>query len=204
MCVPCNALNHERPHTFSLYYVYSCQSHVHLVGCSVRSRAIWQKPSTWPFPFPIPVVRRRRVHTDNQNRSSSFSLVCTHGAQSLSRCVGFSANANTRTMRAVHYSPWTASALSLFRMNVLARVRKHDGGDTAAAVMHALQSVGATLDDVVVSCANNHHHRIAPFERQLPWSVELASLRAQASMPTICCLARHATSEKAGSRSDAR
>ena len=31
--------------------------------------------------------------------------------------------------------------------------RKHDGGDTAAAVMHALQSVGATLDDVVVSCA---------------------------------------------------
>lgn len=51
--------------------------------------------------------------------------------------------------------------------------RKHDGGDTTAAVLHALEAVGASLDDVVVSCANNHHNRIEPFERRLPWSVEL-------------------------------
>ena len=54
----------------------------------------------------------------------------------------------------------------------LSRV-KHDGGDTAAAVRHALDAVGATLDDVAVVCSNNHHHRIGPFERRLPWSVEL-------------------------------
>ena len=51
--------------------------------------------------------------------------------------------------------------------------RKHDGGDTGAAVRHALEASGATLDDVVAVCGNNHHHRIADFERRLPWSVEL-------------------------------
>ena len=54
----------------------------------------------------------------------------------------------------------------------LSRV-KHDGGDTAAAVAHALAAVGATLDDVAVACSNNHHHRVAAFERRLPWSVAL-------------------------------
>ena len=51
--------------------------------------------------------------------------------------------------------------------------RKHDGGDVSLAVQHALSSVGATLDDVVIACSNNHHHRIAQFERRLPWSVDL-------------------------------
>ena len=50
---------------------------------------------------------------------------------------------------------------------------KHDGGDTFETVRHALSAVGATLDDVVVACANNHHHRIAPFEARLPWTVGL-------------------------------
>ena len=50
---------------------------------------------------------------------------------------------------------------------------KHDGGDTASAVRHALNAAGATLDDVVIACSNNHHHRVAAFERRLPWSVEL-------------------------------
>ena len=51
--------------------------------------------------------------------------------------------------------------------------RKHDGGDTAAAVQHALEAAGASLEDIVAVCANNHHHRIAPFEKRLPWSVDL-------------------------------
>ena len=50
---------------------------------------------------------------------------------------------------------------------------KHDGGDTAVAVRHALDAVGASLDDVAVICTNNHHHRVMPFERRLPWSVSL-------------------------------
>ena len=51
--------------------------------------------------------------------------------------------------------------------------RKHDGGDTAAAVKHALEASGAQLEDVVAVCTNNHHHRVADFERRLPWSVKL-------------------------------
>jgi len=50
---------------------------------------------------------------------------------------------------------------------------KHDGGDCAAATQHALEAVGATLDDVVVACANNHHFRIAPFEKRAPWQTAL-------------------------------
>lgn len=51
--------------------------------------------------------------------------------------------------------------------------RKHDAGDTAAAVQFALEARGASLEDVVAVCSNNHHHRVAPFERRLPWTVEL-------------------------------
>lgn len=50
---------------------------------------------------------------------------------------------------------------------------KHEGGDTAAAVRHALDAVGASHSDIVLACANNHHHRVAAFERRLPWSVDL-------------------------------
>ena len=50
---------------------------------------------------------------------------------------------------------------------------KHDGGDTAAATRHALEAVGSSIEDVVAVCANNHHHRVAPFEGRLPWSVPM-------------------------------
>lgn len=61
----------------------------------------------------------------------------------------------------------------------LSRV-KHDGGDTAAAVGHALKAVGGSLEDIVAVCANNHHHRIAPFEARLPWSVPMGLYPASA------------------------
>ena len=50
---------------------------------------------------------------------------------------------------------------------------KHDGSDTALAVQQALDAVGASLDDVVAACTNNHHHRVLPFEERLPWSSAL-------------------------------
>ena len=50
---------------------------------------------------------------------------------------------------------------------------KHDGGDCALAMETALEAVGASLDDVVVACANNHHFRIAPFEARAPWTTRL-------------------------------
>ena len=162
-----------------------------------------------PGPFPFSYPRRSsspRAHgyAGNQNRSSSFSLVCTHGAQSLSRCVGFSANANTRTMRAVHYSPWTASALSLFRMNVLARVESMMVAiQQQQSCMHSnlsaqLWTTSSYRAQITIIIASRHSSASSH------GASSLASTRAQASMPTICCLARHATSEKAGSRSDAR
>ncbi|CAM9249641.1 unnamed protein product [Discosporangium mesarthrocarpum] len=50
---------------------------------------------------------------------------------------------------------------------------KHDGGDTGELVNHALESIGASLDDVRLVVSNNHHHRVKPFERRLPWTVPL-------------------------------
>ncbi len=52
---------------------------------------------------------------------------------------------------------------------------KHDGGDCAAATEHALAAVGASLDDVICVCANNHHFRIAPFERRAPFATALGT-----------------------------
>ena len=50
---------------------------------------------------------------------------------------------------------------------------KHDGGDCALAMETALEAVGASFDDVVFACANNHHFRIAPFEARAPWTTQL-------------------------------
>ena len=50
---------------------------------------------------------------------------------------------------------------------------KCDGGDTATAVEHALDAAGATADDLVAVCCNNHHFRVADFEKRLRWSVDL-------------------------------
>ena len=67
---------------------------------------------------------------------------------------------------------------------------KHAGGDTAAAVRHALNAVGASLDDVAAVCANNHHHRVAAFEARLPWSVPMglyasSALSAENLLPGV-------------------
>lgn len=48
---------------------------------------------------------------------------------------------------------------------------KHDGGDAGEVVEHALECCGASLDDVEVVVSNNHHFRVLPFEKRLPWSV---------------------------------
>ena len=52
---------------------------------------------------------------------------------------------------------------------------KHDGGDTADLVSHALASIGSSLEDVRLVVSNNHHHRVAPFERRMPWSVAMGT-----------------------------
>lgn len=49
--------------------------------------------------------------------------------------------------------------------------KKHDGGDTSEIVQHALDSIGASLDDIKLVVSNNHHHRVVPFERRIPWAV---------------------------------
>ncbi|MDP7062363.1 MAG: carbamoyltransferase C-terminal domain-containing protein [Planctomycetota bacterium] len=53
--------------------------------------------------------------------------------------------------------------------------KKHDGGDVAVLVEHALESVGATLDDVALVAANNHLFRIDRFHRTLKWDTALFS-----------------------------
>lgn len=37
--------------------------------------------------------------------------------------------------------------------------------------MHALDSIGARLEDVRLVVSNNHHCRVAPFEKRVPWAV---------------------------------
>lgn len=54
--------------------------------------------------------------------------------------------------------------------------RKHDGGDVAILIQHAIESVairfGMHFEDILrgmrLVVANNHHFRIAPFEKRLP------------------------------------
>ena len=53
--------------------------------------------------------------------------------------------------------------------------RKHHGGDTADLVSHALESIGSSLENVRLVVSNNHHHRVAPFERRIPWSVAMGT-----------------------------
>ena len=49
--------------------------------------------------------------------------------------------------------------------------RKHDGGPVAEVIECGLASIGASLGDVRLVVSNNHHFRIGPFERRLPWAV---------------------------------
>lgn len=47
---------------------------------------------------------------------------------------------------------------------------KHDGGGVGELVNYGLQSIGASASDVSTVVSNNHHHRVLPFERRLPFS----------------------------------
>lgn len=49
--------------------------------------------------------------------------------------------------------------------------RKHDGGDTGVLLRHALNYLRFPLSSVALVVANNHHHRIAPYEKRLPFAV---------------------------------
>jgi carbamoyltransferase len=56
--------------------------------------------------------------------------------------------------------------------------KKHDGGDTAELVEHALEAVGAKLDDIRMVCANNHLFRIDRFHETIDWATALYQHRA--------------------------
>lgn len=51
--------------------------------------------------------------------------------------------------------------------------KKHDAGDAADLVEWSLAAVGRELSDVALVVQQNHHWRIAPFERRLPWACAL-------------------------------
>ena len=47
---------------------------------------------------------------------------------------------------------------------------KHAGGGVGELVNYGLQAVGATVGDVATVVSNNHHFRVLPFERRLPFA----------------------------------
>jgi predicted NodU family carbamoyl transferase len=49
--------------------------------------------------------------------------------------------------------------------------RKHDSGDACEVIEHALECIGARPEDVKLVVSNNHHCRVQPFEKRLPWAV---------------------------------
>jgi carbamoyltransferase len=53
--------------------------------------------------------------------------------------------------------------------------KKHDGGDVAVLVEHALDSVGASIEDLALVVANNHLFRIDRFHRTVQWDTALFS-----------------------------
>jgi hypothetical protein len=50
---------------------------------------------------------------------------------------------------------------------------KCDGGGVASAVEAALSHAGASVSDLALVVANNHHFRVSEFEEALPWRVGL-------------------------------
>ncbi|MDA0666937.1 MAG: hypothetical protein O3A95_04075 [Planctomycetota bacterium] len=55
--------------------------------------------------------------------------------------------------------------------------KKHDGGDVADLVEHALETVGATREDLALVVANNHLFRIDRFHETIAWDTALYSYR---------------------------
>jgi hypothetical protein len=56
--------------------------------------------------------------------------------------------------------------------------RKHDGGSTGSILRYALESISASVEDVAVVVANNHHFRIKPYERRAPFAAALGYIPA--------------------------
>ena len=48
--------------------------------------------------------------------------------------------------------------------------KKHDGGGSAEIVRYALDYLDASIDDVALVVSNNHHFRVHPFEKRLPFA----------------------------------
>ena len=46
---------------------------------------------------------------------------------------------------------------------------KHDGGAIGELLRYGLESIDASIDDIATVVSNNHHHRVLPFERRLPF-----------------------------------
>lgn len=46
---------------------------------------------------------------------------------------------------------------------------KHDGGAIGELLLYGLETIDASIDDVATVVSNNHHHRVLPFERRLPF-----------------------------------
>ena len=51
--------------------------------------------------------------------------------------------------------------------------RKHDGGSVGDLVQYGLNYIGATVNDVDIVVSNNHHHRVLPYEKRLPFYEKL-------------------------------
>lgn len=50
---------------------------------------------------------------------------------------------------------------------------KHDGGGINSIVKVGLESLGASIDDITTVISNNHHYRVQPFEKRLPFSSKM-------------------------------
>jgi predicted NodU family carbamoyl transferase len=46
---------------------------------------------------------------------------------------------------------------------------KHDGGAIGELLRYGLETIDASIDDIATVVSNNHHHRVLPFERRLPF-----------------------------------
>lgn len=51
--------------------------------------------------------------------------------------------------------------------------QKHDGGAVGDNLRHGLEAIGASLEDIHTVVSNNHHFRVTPFEKRIPFYVPL-------------------------------
>lgn len=48
--------------------------------------------------------------------------------------------------------------------------KKHDGGSINSLIQYSLDSIHASIDDIQLIVSNNHHFRVLPFEKRIPFS----------------------------------